>query len=177
MVNAEELDCLEQDLNAVAGRLGSRRSWEEFGPRVRRALHRPTRELVGTTGLMLVCVGAGFWAPSAWMVAGGLLLAVLPGRVRGFRDRRRALAAVSEGDLFALCRRELELKLAHHFTQALLDVALALLFGLVGVLAPDSRPGLMVAAVLAVSAGVHVFWCFPRAYRGLRDFDEGEVAP
>lgn len=176
-MNSEELDRLDQDLNAVARRLGNRRSWEEFGPRVRWVLRRPTRNLVGTIGFIVGCVGIGFWVPSAWMVAGGLLLAVLPKRVRDFRERRRDNTSAGEGDLFALYRRELELTGAGHIARALIEVALALLFALVGVLAPDSRPGLVAAALLAGVAVVRVVWLLPRPYRALREFDQGEVEP
>ena len=132
---------------------------------------------MGASGLMVVCVGLGFWVSSVWMVAAGLALAVLPGRWRDVRQRRRALATAGEGDLFAIYRREQQPEGAGHFLQALLEVALALLFALVAVLAPDSRPGLAVAALLALAAVVRIFWLFPRPYRALRDFDQGEVAP
>lgn len=176
MENTEELNRLEQDLNAVAGRLGEQVSWEELGPRVRWTLRRPTWALVQTIGLIVVCVAASFWTPTGWMVAGGLLMLVLPMRIREVRDRRRALTEAGEGDLLALVRRELELKLAHHFSQTLVAVALALIFVIVGLLVPDSRPGFIAAGVLVVDVVVRIFWRFPRAYRALREFERDEVA-
>lgn len=70
---------MERDLEAVAGRREGGLDWERLEPRVRWALARPVRELLGTVGL--IAVGLGFWTPAGWMLAGGLLLAVLPGRV------------------------------------------------------------------------------------------------
>ncbi len=175
-MNNEELDRLEQDLNAVAGQLGTHRTWEEFEPRVRKAMRLPKWRLAYTIALIIVCVAAGTWIPNAWMVAAGLLFAVLPDRLRDVRDRRRATASAEEGDLFELYRRELEHTGASHFTGALFNVGLALLFGLVAIFATDSRPGLIAAAILVVAAAVRMIWFFPRPYRELRELDRNEVA-
>jgi hypothetical protein len=176
MNDDDELMRLERDLAAVAGRLERRIGWSEVEPRVRWAMRRPARQLAGTISLIAVCVGAGLWAPATWLVAAGLLLAVLPDRIRAARERRLALADAGEGDLLALYGRELQRKLAGHFVQALAAFALALLFLVAGVLAPDSRPGLIAAALLATVAAVRILWLFPRAYRDLCDFEGSEVA-
>ena len=175
-MNDQELDRLERDLDAVAGSLERRLDWKQLEPRVRCALGRPLRELLGTLLLIVVCVGIGFWTPAGWLVAGGLLLAVLPGCVRELRQRRRAVDGVGQGDLLALIRHELRLRLAHHFTQALAALVFALLYALVGILAADSRPGLIAAVVLVGIALVRFFWLFPRASRALREFERGESA-
>lgn len=172
----QDLDRMEQDLDAVAAGLASRLDWEQLEPRVRWALGRPMRELLGTVCLIVVGLGIGYWTPVGWMVAVGLLLVVLPGRVKEVRERRRVLDGVGEGDLLALIRRELMVGLAHQFTQALVAVGFALLYMLVGVLVADSRPGLLAAAVLAVIAVVRFFWLLPRASRALREFERGEIA-
>ncbi len=170
------MDRLEEDLAAVAGQLESRMDWRRLEPGVRWALGRPMRELLWTLGLIAVGIGVGFWTPAGWMLAGGLLLAVLPGRVRDVRERRQALGNVGEGDLLALIRRELRRRLAKHFIRALVAVAFALLYALVGVLAADSRPGLIAAAVLVVIAAVRFLWLLPRASRALREFERGRIA-
>jgi hypothetical protein len=166
-VERDELERLEADLEAVAARAPLSPRWVDLEPRVRRALSRPARGLAWVVLLTATCAVAGWWIPNAWLVAGGLLLAAVPRRVREVRERRRALAQADEGDLFALLRRELELQRAGHFVRALLHVALALLFGVVAVFAHDPRPGLIVAGVLVVSAALHLLWRMPRAHRAL----------
>jgi hypothetical protein len=171
----QELDRLEQDLDAVAGRLQGGMDWKQLEPRVRWALGRPMRDLLSTLGLIAVFAGLGFWTPVGWMLALGTLLAALPGRVQDVRERRRALEGVGEGDLLALIQHELMLRMTRHLTLALFHVLLAILFSLVGVfLASDSRPGLAAAAVLVVIALVRLFWFFPRASRALTAFERGQ---
>lgn len=175
-MNTNELDRLEQDLDAVLGRMGSELRWEQVEPQVRAAAKRPMRRLAGTIGLLVVCLCAGYWTPVGWMVAAGLLLAVLPKRLRAVRERRRALAGIEEGDLFALVRKELKRELAGHFTRSLLYTVLGLLYLVVGLFAADSRPGLAAGAVLLVAAAVHLLWFLPRTSRALRDAKSQEPA-
>jgi hypothetical protein len=176
-MNEQDLDRLEQDLDAVAGRLESRMDWKQLEPRVRWALGRPLRALLSTVGLIAGFVVLGFWTPVGWMLGVGLLLADLPGRVRDLRERRRALEGMGEGDLLELIQHELMVRMGQHFTHALFHVVFAILFSLFGVfLASDARPGLAAAAVLVVVAAVRIFWFFPRASRALTAFERGQRA-
>jgi hypothetical protein len=169
----DELERLELDLRAVANRLGGERSWAAMGPRVQRALRRPRRDLLTTLGLIAATAVAGFWATSAWLATVGLVLAVLPDRIRAERQRRSVLAGIGEGDLFALYRDELMRRHGSHFVQALVSTALGLLFALAAVLAPNPIPGLAVAALLVLRAAVSLGWLLPRAARELRDLERG----
>ena len=176
-MNEQDLDRLEEDLDAVAARLEPRMDWQRFEPRVRWALGRPARELLGTLGLIAVFVGLGFWTPVGWMLAVGLLLAAIPGRVGEVRQRRRALGNAGEGDLLELIRHELKSRMARHVTHALFHVLFAVLFALFGaLLASDPRPSLAVAAVLVVIALVRILWLLPRSSRALSEFERGARA-
>lgn len=168
-----DLERLEQDLDAVAGRLGERLDWDELEPRVRWALGRPRRDLIRTLVLVAAGIVLGFWTPSGWMLACGLLLAVVPGRVRAVRERGRTAGSLGRGDLLELVREELASALARHFTRALVSAGSALLFVLVAIVARDPRPGLGAAGVLALVALVRFFWLLPRASRALREFEQG----
>ena len=176
MADDGELERLEADLRAVERRLAARAAWARVGPRVRRAVRRPWWDLAWALALFAVCVAVGFRVHHVWLVAAGLLLAVLPDRVRAVRRRRGELAQATEVDLFALHRRELELRRARHVLHALMSAALALLFASVAALAPRSLPGLVVAALLLLDAVVRMLWLMPRAQRELRALGEGEAA-
>lgn len=171
-MNDQDLERMEEDLDAVAGRLAVGLDWGRLEPRVRWALGRPLRELLATLGLVAACVVLGVWTPVGWMLAAGLLLAAVPGRVNEVRERRRVLDGLVEGDLFALVQSELRRDLAHHFVHALSACALALVFALFGVfLAADPKTALIPAVVLAALAALRLLWFFPRASRALSAYE------
>ncbi len=167
----DDLERLERDLRHVESRLARRADWGELAPRVRRTIQRPIRALAWTIALITAHLALAWWWPPALLGAGGLVLAVLPSRWRAVKERHRALAVATDGDLFALYRRELERSHARHVFGALLNVALALLMLLVAAFARSAIPGLVCAAYLIVAAIVQLFWLLPRASRELRALD------
>jgi len=168
----DELERLERDLGAVEVRLADGMRWEGLLARARRDLWRPGWDLAWSLVLFLACAVVGFRTHSTWLTASGILLFVLPRRIRALRERRAAVRAAREGELFLLWRRELELRRSGQVLGFLVDTALGLLFLLCALFLPDPRASLVVGVLCLILAAVRLFVLLPRNQRVLTALGE-----
>ncbi|MEQ8765410.1 MAG: hypothetical protein RL885_15860 [Planctomycetota bacterium] len=145
--------------------------WRALRRNVRRSLLRPALALLGSVALLIAGVALG-WAGhfSGWLLAGGLVLAVIPDRLQRLRASRERVAGLDNSeDLRAHLLREARLERAGAFVSALVHAAVSLLFlgtGLIAaLLGKDYRPGLISALIVALLAAYHLLWRLPRVSR------------
>ena len=166
-----DLDRYQAAFERVEQRLRLARDWSATEARVRRRLARPTGRLVASVLILVACVVAGLnGVTSAWLVAGGILLAVLPERIADVRERGRETAAIETAeDVRALCLREAREASATAFLRFLLHGGIGLLFLVTGLLlvafGKDGRPGAIAGLVALAWGCVNLLVLLPRAAR------------
>jgi hypothetical protein len=169
------------DYEAAFDRIGRdlelRRDWGRVERRVRRRIHAPTFRLATTLAILVLCVTAGsFGVTVGWLVAIGLVLAVLPGRIADVRRRRSTLRHVdSAADVRALCRDEARRAMAGAFLRALLFVVIGALYLLTALVAAwrdkSPWPGVIAGTLLLAWAAGLLFVAVPRASAEARALD------
>ena len=158
----------DSSLTPSPGSAPDRDAW----PRLRRKLHGPTWRLAWTVTVIALGVLAGLTttSPVGFLVAAGLVLSVLPGRLAKVRGRRGALAAVeSPDDLRAIFVEETRKARASAFTGFLVYGVLGLSFLVTGLVAwlvgKSPAPGLAAGACVLVWSAVLLLVVLPRASR------------
>jgi hypothetical protein len=173
---APQLADYEAAFDHTARQLQHERDDRHFGVLVRRRLRQPQWELIRTLLIMVVCAASSLVGVSnGWMVALGLGLADLPGRMARSRRQRHALTEVQSGeDVRALVERQAGLKMAGAFTTSLFLSILGFLYLAVSVVAwlkdKSPWPGLIAGLVVLAWGAYQFLVVFPRAARESRAF-------
>lgn len=177
-----DLNDYEAAFERVERSLQLRRDWGLTEARVRRRLKRPTWALVKTVIIILVCIGCGLAGVlNGWMVAAGLVLAILPRQISKLRARTRELAEVETAeDVRALCAREASGAASEAMLGGLVMGLLGLTFLLTAfvawLLGKSPVPGLLAGLLTLAWGAVKILVLFPPAQReaSLLDDDDDE---
>jgi hypothetical protein len=178
-----ELTDYEAAYSRVEHQLELERDWGRLESLVRRRLRQPSWSLWGTVALIVLAAGSSFvGVGNGWMVALGLCLAVLPGRLEAVKRRRRELAAVeSAADVRALVHQEARKRMAGAFVGSLLMGVLGLLYLLVGgvawLLDKSPWPGVIAGLIVLAWSAVQLVVLLPRATREVTLFSDPDAGP
>lgn len=169
----EELQALEADLDAVGSQLATDRAYRPSSWKRHWLLWRPARRLVWTCLLIvlaLVPLGGG----PHWGLAVGASMALLPGRISKFRDRREELAMAGEEELFALYKAQVERETGRLMVEIFLYLVLALGALLFVWASPHNLLAQLGAAYFGFSALFAAFVSVPRNSRESRALETPE---